>query len=383
MSGSHTNEKLSSVQFCIATFNLLCPYWNWKSDEISSKEKWLGRQEKILEMLQQLVDDEKSATQSNVSKTEDKSKEVATEEMKQQKGQGQNPEAKKKLCDVICLQEFWCENEEFVELYKQTLGPLGYELHYMKRTETSKPDGLATFVNTNDWKVISVHEVTFKGSNRVALIHIIQHKQSEVNVLICNNHWNCGIYQSDEMKRRDLLVSLLEVLEEDASVHDKANGNNNGNDKSKANGSKQSTLLLSAYDIDIKIVCGDFNCEFYDYCPQQLVQRGYLSALHEGNNFKLDCAQSDQSHNPNSNKHDKFFVSHLNHHKIATGCDLLLFKHAKQSPSLHFNPIASYLYPRQLDWKEWPKKEMFGVSDHRPVVAVFEITTAKKKKQTD
>ncbi|ETO15040.1 hypothetical protein RFI_22323 [Reticulomyxa filosa] len=139
------SSELNSYQpfsFSVATFNILCPYWNSKKNERGSKEVWSARQHQILDTLQKLLTEAKSEKKETSHVTE-KTESVEEGTKKQKSDEEKDKDKASNLCDIICLQEFWCDNEDFVKLYEQTFQPLHYELYYFKRTEK---------ISQTDWR---------------------------------------------------------------------------------------------------------------------------------------------------------------------------------------------------------------------------------------
>ncbi|RDX89073.1 putative calcium-binding protein [Mucuna pruriens] len=74
---------------------------------------------------------------------------------------------------IMCLQEFWVENEEFVHMYEERLGDAGYHLFKLGRTN-NRGDGLLTAIRKECLRVMNYRELLFKDcGDRVAqLLHV-------------------------------------------------------------------------------------------------------------------------------------------------------------------------------------------------------------------
>ncbi|XP_028795803.1 uncharacterized calcium-binding protein At1g02270 isoform X2 [Neltuma alba] len=74
---------------------------------------------------------------------------------------------------IMCLQEFWVENEELVKMYEERLGNAGYVLLKLARTN-NRGDGLLTAICKEYLRVVNYRELLFNDfGDRVAqLIHV-------------------------------------------------------------------------------------------------------------------------------------------------------------------------------------------------------------------
>ncbi|CAI8585741.1 unnamed protein product [Vicia faba] len=98
---------------------------------------------------------------------------------------------------IICLQEFWVGNEEFVNLYEKRLGDAGY-IHFKLGRTNNRGDGLLIAVKKEYFKVINYKELHFNDcGDRVAqLLHVelafplsqCQNNGVRQEILIVNTH---------------------------------------------------------------------------------------------------------------------------------------------------------------------------------------------------
>ncbi|KAM5555840.1 putative calcium-binding protein [Rosa sericea] len=98
---------------------------------------------------------------------------------------------------IICLQEFWVGNEEFVNMYLKRLGDAGYSTFKLARTN-DRGDGLLTAVRSDCFRVLNYRELHFNDfGDRVAqLLHVqltapfsqIQRGNLQQEILIVNTH---------------------------------------------------------------------------------------------------------------------------------------------------------------------------------------------------
>ncbi|XP_050385291.1 uncharacterized calcium-binding protein At1g02270-like [Argentina anserina] len=98
---------------------------------------------------------------------------------------------------IICLQEFWVGNEEFVNMYLKRLGDAGYGTFKLARTN-DRGDGLLTAVRSDCFRVLNYRELHFNDfGDRVAqLLHVqltaplsqVQRGNLQQEILIVNTH---------------------------------------------------------------------------------------------------------------------------------------------------------------------------------------------------
>lgn len=71
---------------------------------------------------------------------------------------------------IICLQEFWLDNQELVQLYTERLEQKGYDIHTLPRTN-NRGDGLLTAVDTSRLVVVDAQKLLFNDcGDRVAQV---------------------------------------------------------------------------------------------------------------------------------------------------------------------------------------------------------------------
>lgn len=189
-------------------------------------------------------------------------------------------------CDIYCLQEFWCDREDFVRIYDNYFKARNYELHYLKRSRAHKPDGIAVLYNKNTFELFEKDNkkrkinYNYTVSNRVALFMELKHKISKCIITVNSTHMTFPqeIYDAD--------IRAQQVKE-----FIKLNNDNTSN---------QSSLM---------ILCGDYNCEIDGNESKKCIQDGYKSSFHIVN---PDIKQT--------------IVSHINHENQSVFVDHIFYK---------------------------------------------------------
>ncbi|EFJ27485.1 hypothetical protein SELMODRAFT_63669, partial [Selaginella moellendorffii] len=138
------------------TFNIHAPIYrrlghDEESRESGSRDLWLSRNQKILDLLLQ------------------------------------------KNSSVVCLQEFWLANDELVQLYDRRLGDAGYKRYKLARTN-DRGDGLLTAVKKDALRVLDCRELHFHDcGDRVAqVLHLKSNDKigprEQQQVVLVNTH---------------------------------------------------------------------------------------------------------------------------------------------------------------------------------------------------
>jgi len=235
-------------------------------------------------------------------------------------------------CDIYCIQEFWCDSGPFVRLYDNYLKARGYELHFFKRQMKKKPDGIAVAFKKDTFTLKNKSECKFVINNRVTLMMELEHKTSGCCMNIGATHLT---FPQDDYDIKHVRPQMGKEL---LALMDKHTSNSAA----------------------IQMLCGDFNCNINGNEAQMCLKNGYLSSFHNAN--------QDLKGN---------IVSHLNHDKEEVSADHIFYKRNPKlkGDSFAIETIDSYLYPRNLKVDKWP--EEWTLSDHRPLVSTFELTTTK------
>ncbi|XP_024532103.1 uncharacterized calcium-binding protein At1g02270 [Selaginella moellendorffii] len=150
-----TAATANAVLSC-TTFNIHAPIYrrlghDEESRESGSRDLWLSRNQKILDLLLQ------------------------------------------KNSSVVCLQEFWLANDELVQLYDRRLGDAGYKRYKLARTN-DRGDGLLTAVKKDALRVLDCRELHFHDcGDRVAqVLHLKSNDKigprEQQQVVLVNTH---------------------------------------------------------------------------------------------------------------------------------------------------------------------------------------------------
>ncbi|KAL8255453.1 hypothetical protein R6Q59_030520 [Mikania micrantha] len=244
--------------FSCTTFNILAPiykrltYEGQACRESSIRADWLHRNEKIL---YQLLRDRSS---------------------------------------IICLQEFWVENEELVEMYDTKLGDAGYINFKLPRTN-NRGDGLLTAVHKDYFRVIDHREFLFNDfGDRVAqLLHVqviapfaqCRSKNICCEMLIVNTHL---LFPHDSSMSLERLRQVYKILQS-VDAYQKENN-------------------LDPLPV---ILCGDWNGSKRGHVYKFLRSQGFESSY--------DTAH----HYTDADAHK--WVSHRNHRGNICGVDFIWF----------------------------------------------------------
>ncbi|KAL0490455.1 hypothetical protein AKO1_009551 [Acrasis kona] len=236
--------------------------------------------------------------------------------------------------DVFCLQEFWF-TDEIVHIFENGLmkGNNAYDHSFYMRRPFPKKDGLACFVRSSEkLKVISHKGIDFRDvGERVAQLLHIQIKDGEQNIIIVNTHLTFPHTKFDEnILRMQQIKSITNAVDE----------------------------YIKETKIDpIVMVTGDLNTSTHtkkDLTLEHLEKEGYTSSYK-----KLHGNHS--------------FISHFNHNNETVGADYIFYRNGLHSST---NVSDVYVYPKQITDKEWVGEEKVSthwMSDHRPLVASFDI----------
>lgn len=283
---------------------------------------------------------------------------------------------KREQCDVICLQEFWFDRayqRAFYHAFHRT-----HHVHTVKRPG-AKQDGLAAFVDKRKLEVHYAESVDLveEAGDRVALLlHVATKWNRETapldqrSFLVVNSHLTFphgDMYASlrlNEINRVLLAVRKYVARKELLNV----------------------PVLL----------CGDFND--YNDPVYRLVTRHKFSSIFA----RLHGREARITHCNHNNREvsvDFIFGSRLENGQVITDDGSL-----REKPTLQLQPVDCHLVPRQLPDVARLKRPHFGhdwrtvqspallkeekdlvdywrmVSDHRPLVARFDVLDDKRLK---
>ncbi|KMZ76154.1 Calcium-binding endonuclease/exonuclease/phosphatase family [Zostera marina] len=216
------------------------------------------------------------------------------------------------LSSIICLQEVWVGNEEFVEMYEKRLGEAGYISFKLARTN-NRGDGLLTALHKDHFKLLNYRELLFNDfGDRVAqLLHVEsvvpfwQGRNNEVQqqVIIVNTHLLFPHNHSFSIIRLHQVYKILQYVE-----------------------AYQKEQNLSQMPI---ILCGDWNGS----------KRGHVYKLLRSQEF---VSSYDTAHHYTDSDADAHrWVSHRNHRGNICGVDFIWL----------LNP-NKYRKPLKTSWNE-------------------------------
>lgn len=202
--------------------------------------------------------------------------------------------------DVVCLQEFWCQNEEVSSMYSRGLLPLGYNLYVTGRTN-NKGDGLATLVNERVYKTVNMHPILFNDcANRVGqLLHLASKEDPSKEVIVINSHLVFPYNSNSTLIQLRETMKILEFL---------------------------NAYLASQGKRLPVVICGDFNGTRTDSVGQFLESQGFMSAYDAH-----ACEDED----------DPCWVSHIHRDGSVQGVDFQWV----------LNPSTQVERPPSADWK--------------------------------
>ncbi|GMH12679.1 hypothetical protein Nepgr_014520 [Nepenthes gracilis] len=235
------------------TFNILAPIYkriSGESCESEFGESWRNRNENILDRLLQL----KSS--------------------------------------IICLQEFWVENKELVEMYEKRLGDAGYLTYKLSRTN-NRGDGLLTAVHQSKFHILNYRELLFNDiADRVAqILHVELHSYlpHSTNIvkeaLIVNTHL---IFPHDIQCCFVRLQQVYKILQYIKSYSDKN--------------------ALQSLPV---ILCGDLNGSKKGHVYKFLQSQGFVSSYDIAHHYADDTEDCQK------------WISHRNHRGNVCGVDFI------------------------------------------------------------
>ncbi|KDP37579.1 hypothetical protein JCGZ_08270 [Jatropha curcas] len=193
---------------------------------------------------------------------------------------------------IICLQEFWLDNEEMVNMYEKRLGDAGYTNFQLARTN-NRGDGLLIAVRKDLFKVINYREILFNDlGDRVAqLLHIeldypfsqCRNNDTRQEFLIVNTHL---LFPHDStlcLVRLQQVYKILQYIE-----------------------SYQKECKLNPVPI---LLCGDWNGSKRGHVYKFLRSQGFVSSYDAAHQYNDADAQK--------------WVSHRNHRGNICGVDFI------------------------------------------------------------
>jgi len=201
-------------------------------------------------------------------------------------------------------------------------------LHYLSRSAANKPDGVAMLINESVFKVRDQNNLEYTPRDRVALFLRLEHIESGSVISVGNTHLTFPSKFSVELREKQCKQFL------DAAKMDNA--------------------------VTPSIICGDFNCEIDESECVQCIDNGYATS------FQNEVSTGD----------DIDTVSHRTHNADEVFVDHIFYRNADGAPSesaVEVTPTECYLFPKDVPADRWPTEQEWNLSDHRPLVATFEI----------
>eukprot|EP00871_Galdieria_phlegrea_P003602 jgi/Galph1/4242/GphlegSOOS_G2896.1 len=165
----------------------------------------------------------------------------------------------KKLCsDVVCLQEFWCTQQEWCQIFENSLSK-EYDMWAAKRSG-DKNDGLMTTVRKDSgWKVVDVEKYYFHDcGERLLLATLLQKSFCEgketdiVSCLVINTHISFPHGCWGNCLRLKEVKKLMEYVD--------------------------SYLELHPAQVNCVIISGDFNSALEDPVCEYVTNYGFLNS---------------------------------------------------------------------------------------------------------
>ncbi|KAF3439769.1 hypothetical protein FNV43_RR18047 [Rhamnella rubrinervis] len=250
-------ESESEMGPSVTTFNILAPIYkrldqqNQSLRESDFRAFWLARNQRILEWLL------------------------------------------REASSIICLQEFWIGNEEFVHMYLKRLSDAGYATFKLARTN-NRGDGLLTAVHKDYFRVLHYRELLFNDfGDRVAqLLHVqlnvplsLNQMRHSAEVLIVNTHLLFPHDFSLSVVRLQQVYKILQYVET----------------YQKENQLKPMPILL----------CGDWNGSKRGHVYKFLRSQGFESSYDTAHQYSDNDADTQK------------WVSHRNHRGNICGVDFI------------------------------------------------------------
>ncbi|XP_034202702.1 uncharacterized calcium-binding protein At1g02270-like isoform X2 [Prunus dulcis] len=190
---------------------------------------------------------------------------------------------------IICLQEFWVGNEEFVNMYLERLGDAGYSAFKLARTN-NRGDGLLTAVRRDCFRVLNYRELHFNDfGDRVAqLLHVqlaapfSQNQKGNVQqeMLIMNTHLLFPHDSSLSIVRLHQVYKILQFV------------------KSYQNENKLNPMPI--------ILCGDWNGSKRGHVYKFLRSQGFVSTYDTAHQYTDADAHKRQLRKASMAENDAF-----------------------------------------------------------------------------
>lgn len=203
---------------------------------------------------------------------------------------------------IICLQEFWVRNEEFVRMYEEKLGDAGYMIFQLERTN-NRGDGLLTALRRDLFNVLNYRELLFNDlGDRVAQILHVQLDATfsqngtgnlEPEFLIVNTHLLFPHDSSLSIVRLHQVYKILQYIET----------------YQRENKLEHTPIIL----------CGDWNGSKRGHVYKFLRSQGFISSY--------DIAHQYTDSDADAHK----WVSHRNHRGDICGVDFIWLCNSNKS----------------------------------------------------
>ncbi|CAM9688172.1 unnamed protein product [Chrysoparadoxa australica] len=234
--------------------------------------------------------------------------------------------------DLICLQEFWCQSEEYQSVMRNRL-QAKYDFHLLKRPG-KKQDGIAVLCRKGRFAVLSSQGARLSDhGDRVALmLHLQEQGGKGQELLLANTHLSFPHNAIDRSKQMAQIQRLTQGLEDFAT--------------------KCSPL---PHPDAPRIIVGDLNVEENDPVCLHLSESGYRNAY--------------RTHYRDGRR----AVSHLTHRGEALMVDHVFYKSSTKG-SLGVKHAA--LIPAGEEETTW--NDRFDLSDHRPLTVQLDLSASAK-----
>eukprot|EP00252_Welwitschia_mirabilis_P013149 TRINITY_DN2902_c0_g1_i7.p1 TRINITY_DN2902_c0_g1~~TRINITY_DN2902_c0_g1_i7.p1 ORF type:complete len:533 (+),score=77.80 TRINITY_DN2902_c0_g1_i7:203-1801(+) len=246
----HANNLVSC-----STFNILAPIYKRINGEDTResefREKWISRNETILDLL--LL----------------------------------------QRSSIICLQEFWVQNQEFIKMYEKHFHEAGYEIFMLQRTN-NRGDGLLTAIRNDHFKVLHHRQLYFNdfGDRAAQLLHLksVPTIKGDIGrdtfeVIVVNTHLLFPHNSSYCLVRLRQVYRILEYLNQYKAEH-------------------------NVTSIPV-ILCGDWNGSKRGHVYKFLRSQGFISSYDTANNYT------------DSEFDARKWISHRNHRGNICGVDFI------------------------------------------------------------
>ncbi|CAE7889659.1 sohB [Symbiodinium microadriaticum] len=253
--------------------------------------------------------------------------------------------------DIICLQEFDFVTPGFADLYRSKLGEC-YHLQMKQRTGL-KSEGLAMLFRRESFSDVQVscQHLEPDFCDRVAMYAWLSHAETGCRILVANTH----LTVAHATNGHDIPFCRPRQMEQVLDV------------------------MLTAPGVDALLLCADMNSDHLELEPSgpyvaELVNRPVSMAFEKGFHSALHSCNSGIQPSARAISHTCSYAQ--------DGCVDYVFFHS----SPHLSLVDAFLHPRELafdtPWSKahgWGTGSMVTLSDHRPLVVDFLISSFKRE----